>query len=258
MKPAITMSMQLQYFLGRIGILLLAPICFLFIKVMGYRVRDLKKIRETCSGKFAKHNGPWLICANHLTMVDSLILSYAMLSLFRHFSHFRWVPWNLPERDNFQRDPILAVFCYLAKCIPVNRGGNRKEMKRALDRCDVVLAGGQNLLIFPEGGRSRTGRINKNGFSYGAGRFVNKFSNCHILCIYMRGDGQKSFGTIPRFREQFTMAVKVLEPQLPPFNGLRVQREYARQIVECLAEMEEKYFKIMECSDWQVNKDIKR
>ncbi|HPC03062.1 MAG TPA: lysophospholipid acyltransferase family protein [Syntrophales bacterium] len=209
---------------------------------MGYRIRDLKRLRKACFGKFAKHNGPWIICANHLTMVDSMILTYVMFSLFQHFSHFRWIPWNLPERDNFQWNPILAVLCYLAKCIPVNRGGNREEMKRALDKCDYVLSGGQNLLIFPEGGRSRTGRINKKEFSYGAGRFVKEFSNCRILCIYLRGDEQKSFGTIPRFRERFTVAVKVLKPHRPAFNGLKVQREYAGQIIECLAEMEKEYF----------------
>jgi len=242
MRSGVTRSMQLQYFLGQIGIFLIAPLNVLFIRAMGYRIRDLKRIRKACFGKFAKHNGSWIICANHLTMVDSMILTYVMFSLFQHFSHFRRIPWNLPERDNFQQNPILAGLGYLAKCIPVHRGGNREEMKRALDRCDAVLSGGQNLLIFPEGGRSRTGRINKKEFSYGAGRFVKEFSNCRILCIYLRGDEQKSFGIIPRFRERFTVAVKVLEPHRPAFNGLKVQREYAGQIIECLAEMEKEYF----------------
>jgi hypothetical protein len=38
------------------------------------------------------------------------------------------------------------------------------------------------------------------------------------------------------------VAVKVLKPHRPAFNGLKVQREYAGQIVECLAEMEKEYF----------------
>ena len=256
MRSEITKSMRCQYFLGQIGILLIAPLNVLFIRTMRYKIRDLKRLRKTCFGEFAKHNGPWIICANHLTMVDSMILTYAMFSLLQHFFHFRWIPWNLPERDNFQRNRILAVFCYLAKCIPVNRGGNREEMKRSLDRCDAVLAGGQNLLIFPEGGRSRMGRINKKEFSYGVGRFIKEFSDCRILCIYLRGDEQKSFGTIPRFRERFTMAMKILEPHRPAFNGLRIQREYAGQIIECLAEMEEEYFERLGGSGRQIRKDI--
>jgi hypothetical protein len=242
MPLAVKRSLQLQYFLGRIGIFLLAPVNMLLLKAMGYRVRDLNRLRETCLQEFRKHKGSWIICANHLTMVDSMILSYAMFSLYRHFAIFRVLPWNLPERDNFQRNPILAVLCYLAKCIPVNRGGNRDAMKGTLERCDCVLSNGQNLLIFPEGGRSRSGRVDTEGYSYGVGRFIKEFADSRVMCIYLRGDGQKNFGFMPRFREWFTMKVEVLDLKRPAFDGLRAQREYAGQIIRRLAEMEEEYF----------------
>lgn len=234
--------MQIQILLGRIGVFILGPAYFLFIRMMGYRVRDLKDLRETCDQAFREHRGPWIICANHLTMVDSMILTYAMLSLFRHLTNFRSIPWNLPERDNFQRNPILAVLCYLAKCIPVNRGGSREEMRKTLDKCDYVLSLGQNILIFPEGGRSRTGRVNREGYSYGVGRFVREFEQCRVMCIYLRGDGQHTFGSLPRFGERFTMKIEVFTPQRSEVSGLRAQREYAGQIVGRLAEMEEDYF----------------
>lgn len=235
-------SLQLQVLLGRMGVFVLGPAYFFFIRMMGYRVRDLKGLRDACDRAFREHRGPWIICANHLTMVDSMILTYAMLSLLRHVTDFRIVPWNLPERDNFQRNPILAVLCYLAKCIPVNRGGSREGMRKTLDKCDYVLRLGQNLLIFPEGGRSRTGRVNREGYSYGVGRFVREFEQCRILCLYLRGDGQRTFGGMPRFGERFTMKMEVFTPQRATGGGLRAQREYAGQIVERLAEMEEDYF----------------
>jgi 1-acyl-sn-glycerol-3-phosphate acyltransferase len=234
--------MRLQYVLGRIGIFLLAPANWLAMKMLGYRIRDLRVFRETCLKAFSEHPGPWIICPNHLTMVDSLILSYAIFSMRDHLVDFRMLPWNIPERDNFQRNPILAVLCYLCKCIPVNRGGNRDAMKKTLDRCDYVLSTGQNLLIFPEGGRSRTGRVDTEDYSYGVGRFVKEFSNIRILCIYMRGEGQKNFGFIPRFCERFIVKVEVLDPVRLNFNGLRAQREYAGQIIRRLAEMEGNYF----------------
>jgi 1-acyl-sn-glycerol-3-phosphate acyltransferase len=240
--PAVKRFMQLQDVMGRIGVFILGPLYFIFMRAMGYRVRNLKAIREACHSEFRKHDGPWVICANHLTMVDSMILTYGMFSLYRHFSDFRRLPWNLPERNNFQRNVILAVLCYFAKCIPVSRGGDRDEMKKTLDRCDYVLSHHQNLLIFPEGGRSRSGRVDREGFSYGVGRFVKEFENCRILCIYLRGDRQKTFGSMPGFRERFTMKVEVLDPERPNFNGLRAQREYAGQIVRRLAEMEEEHF----------------
>ncbi len=97
-----------------------------------------------------------------------------MASLGGHILRFRRVPWNLPERDNFQRNIFLAVLCYLAKCLPVNRGGSREELQRLLEKCRRVLDWGQSLLIFPEGGRSRTGRVDRENFSYGVGRFLDE------------------------------------------------------------------------------------
>ncbi len=234
--------LRLQYFIGRAGILVLAPAYFLFMRAMGYRVRGVKDVRKACARAFAKHRGPWIICANHLTMVDSMILAYALFSLPAHLTGFRLLPWNLPERDNFQRNIFLAVLCYLAKCIPVNRGGDREQMKKTLDKCDDVLNSGQNLLIFPEGGRSRTGRVNTEGFSYGVGRFIKEFEACRILCVYLRGDGQETFSGMPRFGETFTVKLEVFVPQKAAGNGLRAQRDYAGQIITRLAEMEEGYF----------------
>jgi hypothetical protein len=234
--------LHLQSFLGRVGVLVIGPAYFLFVRMMGYRVRDLKALREACGRAFGEHRGPWIICANHLTMVDSMILTYAMLSLRSHLMDFRRIPWNLPERDNFQRNPVLTVLCYLAKCIPINRGGSRDEMRKTLEKCDYVLGLGQNLLIFPEGGRSRTGRVNREDFSYGVGRFVREFENCRILCLYLRGDSQDTFGTLPRFGERFTMKMDIFRPGQSASGGLRAQREYAGQIVGRLAKMEEDYF----------------
>ncbi|HRT70948.1 MAG TPA: hypothetical protein P5308_06250, partial [Syntrophales bacterium] len=81
--------MKLQYWLGRVGVFILAPLYFLFIRLMGYRVRGLKALRAMCAREFERHEGPWIVCANHLTMVDSMIIAYGMFSLPRHFTDFR-------------------------------------------------------------------------------------------------------------------------------------------------------------------------
>ncbi len=232
----------IQYILGRIAVFILGPLYFSIFRVMGYRVKDLRKVRQECARLFMDHEGPWIVCSNHLTMIDSLIITYALLSLPRQLLQYRQIPWNLPERDNFQRNIILAVLCYLAKCIAINRGGDREEMKKTLDKCTSVLEWNQPLLIFPEGGRSRTGRVNTEGVSYGVGRFVKDFENCKIMCIYLRGDSQDNYGFIPRLGERFTVNVEVLQPQLTEENGLRAQRFYAEQIIKRLARMEEGYF----------------
>lgn len=235
-------SLFVQNSLGRIAVLFLAPIYFAAIRLMGYRVRNLKQIRKECYGHFRSHEGPWIICANHLTMIDSMILTYSIMSLSKHLTHYRLIPWNVPERNNFQRNIILTVLCYLAKCIPINRGGDRDEMKAAMEKCNSILKCKQTLLIFPEGGRSRTGFVDKENYSYGVGRFIKDFEDCKVMCIYLRGDGQENYGAIPRFAERFTFHMEVFQPDRIECDGLRSQRYYAKQIIDKLSNMEEIYF----------------
>jgi len=232
----------IQYIIGQIAVFAVAPLYFAVLWLMGYRVRNIIKIRQECSRHFRNYEGPWIICANHPTMIDSMIIIYATFSLTRHLLHYRELPWNLPERNNFQRNIFAAVLCYLAKCIPINRGGNREEMKKTLDKCTSLLEWKQPLLIFPEGGRSRTGRVNTESFSYGVGRFIKDFENCKVMCIYQRGDSQHAYGFIPRFGERFTVNVEVFQPELSKENGLRAQRHYAEQIIKHMAQMEKGYF----------------
>jgi hypothetical protein len=234
--------LQVQNFLGRLTIIIIAPLYFLIARILFYRVRDLKAIRRRCAEEFSRHKGPWIICANHLTMIDSFVLSYAVFSLGQHIRNYKELPWNLPERSNFQSNIFLAVLCYLSKCIPIDRGGSREKMKKTLDKCIYLLRCGHNIMIFPEGGRSRTGRVNKEGFSYGVGRFIKDVEDCKVLCIYMRGDRQANYSLIPAWGEKFSVQAEVLVPAPVAASGLRAQRDYAAQIIDRLVQMEEKYF----------------
>jgi len=234
--------LRLQYCLGRLSAVVTAPLVFLAVRLMGWRIRDVRRIRRDIARWQGDHRGPWIVCANHLTMVDSAVISYGMASLWDHIIHFRRVPWNLPERDNFQRNPFLTLMCYLAKCLPVHRGGSREELQQLLVKCCRVLEWKQTLMIFPEGGRSRTGRVNREGFSYGVGRFLSECGRCRVLLVYLRGDGQSEYSAIPRFGERFTMMAETFHPGELDGKGLRLQREYARRIVERLAGMEGEYF----------------
>ncbi len=233
----------LQYFLGRLVVVITGPLIFLGVRLMGYQIRDLKRIRAEVARLHREHEGPWLICPNHLTMIDSVLISYGMASLGGHILRFRRVPWNLPERRNFQSNIFLAVLCYLAKCLPVDRGGSREDLQRLLDRCRRVLKWRQSLLIFPEGGRSRTGRVNRENCSYSVGRFLDENRSCRVMLIYLRGDGQDAYGLMPRYGELFTMNVEMFDPGNGEGDGgRRVQREYAERIIERLAGMEDEYY----------------
>jgi hypothetical protein len=234
--------LHVQDFIGQFTIVIIAPLYFLLTRIFFYRVRDLREIRRQSTAEFAKHKGPWIICANHLTMVDSFLLSYATFSLRQHITGYRRLPWNLPERRNFQSNILLILLCYLSKCIPVDRGGPREKMKETLDKCEYLLRNGHTVMIFPEGGRSRSGRVDKEGFSYGVGRFVHDVEDCKVMCIYMRGDKQDSYSGIPAWGDKFSAQVEVFTPERIAETGLRAQREYATQIINRLAQMEDNYF----------------
>ncbi len=235
-------ALRLQEFLGRLAIVFVAPFYFLIARLLFYRVRNLRDIRRQCAEAFSSHEGPWIICANHLTMIDSFILSYAAFSFGSHFWQYKRLPWNLPERSNFQSNVFLAVLCYLSKCIPIDRGGPREKTKKTLAKCIYLLRNGHTVMIFPEGGRSRTGRVDRENFSYGVGRFIQDVENCKVLCMYLRGDKQRRYSLIPAWGDKFYTRVEVFTPEHLEGAGLRVQRDYAAQIINRLAKMEDDYF----------------
>ncbi len=234
-------SLSLQRGLGRLALFVLGPLSVAMIRVAGYRVRNLPEIREKVRRITSEHKGPWIICANHLTLIDSAIIAYAMAPIHAYWIDYGRFPWNLPEKRNFQRNLLSTIYCYMAKCIPVVRQGDREHIKATLDKCVHLLEGKDCLLVFPEGTRSRTGRVDQEDFSYGVGRFLQYAEDCRVMCVYLRGEGQKTYSDFPRFRERFSMDVAVLKPSTEK-KGLRAQRDYAGQIIRKLGEMEEAYF----------------
>lgn len=237
--------LRIQYIIGWSLAWFLAPLCYLVIRsFFRYRVDDIRKIRKTSRLLFRQHKGPWLICANHLTMIDSVVLAYALFPVHVCIFQYNLLPWNMPERTNFQKNFLLSFLCYVSKCIPVARGGDREEMKQVLEKCLFLLQQKeQNFLIFPEGGRSRTGRVDTQNFTYGVGRFLQDVDDCRVLCVYLRGDHQDQYSNMPYQGERFTCLVDILD--IPRNNhqlGLRVQRHYTEQIIQHLAAMEERYF----------------
>lgn len=237
-------SLNVQYFLGRAGVFILAPITFLVVKSLGYRIEDLRRVRESIRSIMDGHRGGWIICANHLTMIDSVIVAWALMSFSRYVVDFRSLPWNLPERNNFQKNAVLALLCYLTKCIPIHRGGDREEIRRTMEKCAHLLENGSNLLIFPEGGRSRLKTVDRQNFSYGVGRLAQKCTSARILCIYLRGIGQERYSTIPKRGERFVVLAEEFRHDVNE-RGLKGQREIARRIVDKLGSMENEWFDIV-------------
>src|SRR5690606_18124629 len=100
-----------------------------------------------------------------------------------YFRHFRLLPWNVPEKANFSGTLLWNVTSFLGKCVYVQRGGPRHEVRRTLGRLVHLLRSGDVVSIFPEGGRSRTGRVDTENFAYGVGQLLLAVPEARVLCV---------------------------------------------------------------------------
>ena len=235
-------SHVVQRELGRVLAPLWVPLAVVWMRlVMGYRIAGPAAIRE----KFARIRGesraPLLICANHLTMIDSFLVAWALAPAWHYALHYDELPWNLPERKNFASTFWERLSAWVMKCIPISRGGSREEISRVLERVAALTAGGEVALIFPEGGRSRSGRVEVDDAAWGVGRIVGALPGCRVLCVYLRGRRQQTWSRVPARGDVLDVDIECIEPKSDA-RGVRRSRDFSRQIVSQLAQMERKHF----------------
>ncbi len=232
----------LQREIGRIAVPLWAPfIAFVMRAVLGYRIEDLAQVRGDFRRIREQSDAPLLICSNHLTLIDSCLIAWALNPTWRYITHFNQLPWNTPERRNFAATRLSRLVVYLAKCIPISRGGGRGEVAGVLQRIAYLLGRGEVALVFPEGGRSRSGRVTLESLAWGVGRIVAAVPHCRVACVYLRGEKQESWGSIPNVGDRFYAKVESIEPK-SDHRGARRSRDLASQIVTRLSRMEKEYF----------------
>lgn len=206
-----------------------------------YRIADVRRIRASYRRIRAESKAPLLICANHLTMVDSFLIAWALGSGSYWLVHPDELPWNTPERTNFGRTRLQRFLIFVAKCIPITRGGAREDVGEVLERVKYLLARGETALLFPEAGRSRSGRVEENAAAWGVGRIVGALPGCRVLCVYIRGRAQATWGDWPAKGDTLDVSIAAIEPKSDT-RGVRRSRDLAQQIVRQLMRMEEEYF----------------
>lgn len=189
---------------------------------------------------------PLIVCANHLTMVDSAAIMWALGSPLWFLTHYAAVPWNVPERQNFAASFVSRLLVYVMKCVPVTRGGDRGEVGRVLGRLGLLIEHREVVLLFPEGGRSRSGRVEPDSAAYGVGRLIASLPGCNVLCVYLRGERQESVSNLPAHGERFHVRTASLRPT-SEHGGMRRALDLSRQVVEALATLEERHFKERGC-----------
>lgn len=212
-----------------------------FRRFRGYRVPEMRRIREAFREIRSQGGGPFIICANHLTMIDSLLGIWVLAPGWRYLFDLGCYPWNVPERRHVRASLFFRVGCYIGKCVTLLREGPQEGKRKVMQKLKYLMSRGQSLMIFPEGGRSRTGRVDAEEFSYGVGQILLDTPAARVLCLYLRGKGQEQYSNLPRRGEEFYVDLKLISPASKS-SGLRAVRDLATQIIGQLKAMELEYF----------------
>lgn len=174
-------------------------------------------------------------------MVDSFYLQWALCSPLDTMLRFRLFAWNVPAVENFKRSAPISLLTYLAKTVPIDRAGTPEHHRAVIGKLGHLLREGELVTIFPEAGRSRTGRIEPAEVAYGVGQLLRDVPDALVVCAYLRGDGQETWGPQPAKGDTLEVDLETLEPRTSA-RGLRASRDLSRQIIAKLKEMEDGYF----------------
>ena len=235
-------SLQLQRLVSIVLYLPAGGLAYLYVKyIRRIKFRDLKNVRQKFLSLIPMSNTPILICANHLTMFDSIYLHYGLVSYWNNLTNPRIFSWNVAAVEIFKSTPYRRILTYIGKTMPVDRHGETEHLNKILDMHVYLLSQGNTCTVFPEGGRSRSGLIEPENVTYGVGRMLQSQPNCTVLCVYMRGKNQKAHTVEPMIGDEVYLAVEKIEPRTDN-SGMRGARDLSIQIINKLKEMEDHCF----------------
>jgi len=237
-----------RIFIQRVSFYLVNPwltfvMNFIFFGLFRYKIRNSKELRrQYISIKQKVKNQPVLICMNHLTRIDPLIVDKILTSPLESFFHYSAFPWYVSEKKTIPLMLRIGISIFRwPKSIQISTSGSREELAKHMNRIKNLLAKGERVFIFPEGRRSLTGYVENENIHYGVGEIVQAVPGCQVLCIYMRAENQKVSSEKPAPKSIIDVSLKLINP-LTDKTGLRGIREISRQIIDQLHLMEKEYF----------------
>jgi len=141
----------------------------------------------------------YVYCANHQSMMDIVIL-------YRLFLHFKWV-----SKKEIFKVPFLGWNMRLNNYLYLDRTSPSSQIKMMKDG-EKLLNRGSSLMIFPEGTRSKDGRIGK--FRDGAFILSRKTGAAAVPVVIDGARDVFSDGTI-MYRRVYRMTIQILKPVEP-------------------------------------------
>jgi 1-acyl-sn-glycerol-3-phosphate acyltransferase len=226
---------------GHLNFIWFGPLLVFFLKVLRlYRCPNQRSIRRRIAQLIKTHpRRPLLICANHLTMIDSLLLAWLLFDFRLLVRQFAYFPWNVPEFATFGQSYIMRGLCYLFKCVYLEREGSVASKRLVWQKIAYLNRLGESLCVFPEGGRSRIGNLNRDAAMYGVGQLVQSNPRTLVLAVYLRGKSQRSYGFWPKLGDEIWIDWNEVKCEVA--EGRKAQRDITMQIFDELEALERRY-----------------
>ena len=107
-------ALLFQREVGRLLAPLWVPIVVALMRFgMRWRIEGAREARERFRKLRRGSREGLFVCANHLTMVDSFVIAWALAPPWWYVLHYGSVAWNTPERENFARTLPMRALVYL-------------------------------------------------------------------------------------------------------------------------------------------------
>ena len=210
---------------------------------------DIDAVRARLWAQLDAHPGPVIWAANHLTLIDSFLVFWAVFPVPR-LTEDRRIPWSTPEYTNYYKlgGPLQSAFIrgllYLCRCIPFLRGGEDSAAEtwrqKAFDKCVWVLKQGGAVFVYPEAGRSRSGWLEPRRPKDFLGKLALEVPASKFLCVYLRSDRQISTTACPPKGDRLRVAADLIDGVLPGETNARV---ISQRLFDRLAELQREWWK---------------
>lgn len=164
-------------------------------------------------------DGPFVLAPNHLSLIDGPVIVAAL-------------PWRVASRTfslgttDYFGGPFMSGIAKLIQVIPVDM---EARLQGALQLSAQVLRKGNILCVFPEGGRSRDGKIKE--FKKGVGIIAREL-NIPLVPVAIKG-AYEAFAIGYNFPRPAKITVTIGKPFLPDnldYEGIakKLQQEVAK------------------------------
>ena len=168
---------------------------------------------------------PQIFVANHQSFVDALVLGALIPSKIQKKTFFLAINWYFKK----------GIMKYIADNGNIILVDIDKNVKETVEEIAVHIKNGKNVLIFPEGARTKNGKVGKFKKVFA---IIAKELNVDVQCLGIKG-GYEAYSRFMKFPLPKRIEVTVLEKIKPEgtYDEIRERAEniiknYAEQLIE--------------------------